>query len=139
VARWLRYFRGAWALATLVLALFVLYESTRAEGDPTVPDVSTGAAYLGHFLFYAALGFSAQTAAFSRRAMVVLIVAAACATYGGAIEAYQSTLSGRESSILDGLANALGALTVSVLAAALLARWQRWLQQQAGEHKQQGG
>jgi len=124
-------FRAAWALFAAALAAFVFYESTRGAGDPTVPDVSTSAAYLGHFLLYAALAFSVQTALHARSLPAVAIVAACVALYGGALEAYQSTLSGREASIFDALANLLGAAGGAGIAAALLPRWGRWVLKQA--------
>jgi VanZ family protein len=120
-------FRAAWALAAGLIAAFVFYESTRGAGDPTVPDVSTSAAYLGHFLLYAALAFSAQSAHYARSLPAVALVAACVALYGGALEAYQSSLSGRESSIFDALANLLGAASGAGIAAALLPRWGRWV------------
>ena len=124
-------FRTAWALAAAAIAVFVLYESTRGSGDPTVPDVSTSAAYLGHFFLYAALAFSVQTALYARSLPAVALVAACVALYGGALEAYQSTLSGRESSIFDALANLLGAAAGAGIASALLQWWERWLLEQA--------
>jgi VanZ family protein len=96
-----------------------------------VPDVSTSAAYLGHFLLYAALAFSVQTALYVRSLPAVALVAAFVALYGGALEAYQSTLSGRESSIFDALANLLGAAAGAGIASALLQWWERWLLEQA--------
>ena len=124
-------FRTAWALVAAAIAAFVFYESTRGAGDPTVPDVSTSAAYLGHFLLYAALAFSVQTALYARSLPAVALVAACVALYGGALEAYQSTLSGRESSIFDALANLLGAAAGAGIASALLQWWDRWLLEQA--------
>jgi VanZ family protein len=91
-----------------------------------LPDVSTGVAYAGHFLLYAALGFSALTASYRRNAVVVAAVILAAAAFGGLLELYQSTLSGRESSFFDGLANLAGAACGAGTAAALLPHWSRW-------------
>ena len=114
-------------MASVAVTVFVLYESTRGRGDPTVPDVSTGVAYVGHFVLYATLAFCVQTALYRRSLVAVAAVTAIVALYGGALEAYQSTLSGREASFYDALANLLGAAAGASIATFLLPHWQRWV------------
>lgn len=116
------WFRAFWALATLAVAAFIWYESTRG-GDPTVPDLTTTEAYLGHIGVYAVLGFCAQTACLSRRLGVLLAVVAAATAYGVCIEFYQSTIPGREASAYDGLSNLAGAAAGALVALLLAPRW----------------
>jgi VanZ family protein len=105
--------------------VFIAYQSTRGGGDPTVPELTTAEAYVGHVAVYAVLAFCAQTAALSRRLATVLAVVAASGAMGLCLELYQSTLSGREASAYDALANAGGAVGGSLVAAALLPWWSK--------------
>jgi VanZ family protein len=133
------WFRGFWALVAALIVVFVFYESTRDSGDPAVPEVSTATAYVGHFMLYAALAFSAQTALHARNRASVAIVILIVALYGGLLEAYQSTLPDREASTFDALANLLGAAAGAVLAASVLPRWERWLQDDSRSDRRKTG
>jgi len=117
--------RGFWALATLAVAVFIFYQSTRGGADPTVPDLTTAEAYLGHLAVYAVLGFCAQTAVLSRRLRTVVAVVAAAALFGGCIEVYQSTIEGREGSAFDALANLTGAALGVLVAYGVTPHWGR--------------
>ena len=119
------WFRRFWALAALLVAAFILYESTRTGGEPTAPDLTTTEGYFGHFGLYAALGFCAQTAVLSRRLGVLLAVAAAATAFGGCIELYQSTIPGREASAYDALSDLAGAGAGALVALLLTPRWGR--------------
>jgi VanZ family protein len=103
----------------------ILYESTRPGDDAALPDVSTGWAYVGHFVSYAALAFCAQMALLRRNLFMVCAITTVAAICGGLLEAYQSTLTGREASILDALANLLGAGGGALVAAYVAPRWER--------------
>jgi VanZ family protein len=118
------WFRLFWAVLTFAAAAFILWESTRSRGDPTLPELTTDEAYLGHLAVYAALGFCAQTAALTRRWGTLVAVVAIAGLFGVAIEAYQSTIDGREASAYDALANLAGATIGAAIAYALTLRWQ---------------
>jgi VanZ family protein len=124
-----RWFRTLFAVASIAVAAFILYQSTRSNGDPTVPDLTTNEAYAGHLAVYAVLGFCAQTALLSRRLQTVLAVVAAATIFGACIEVYQSTLEGREASAYDALADLAGAAIGAFVAFAITPRWQRFLGQ----------
>jgi VanZ family protein len=103
----------------------VLYESTRSGGDPTLPELSTAVAYAGHFLGHALLVFCALMAIKRRRDLLAVpLVVATDGLFGIVLEAYQSTLSGREASAFDALANLLGAIAAAAAVTYLLPRWQ---------------
>jgi VanZ family protein len=110
------WFRVFWAILTVSVATLIFFESTRSRGDPTLPDLTTDEAYLGHLAVYAVLGFCAQTAAFARRWRTLVAVVAAAGLFGVCIEAYQSTIDGREASTYDALANLAGAALGAVFA-----------------------
>jgi VanZ family protein len=103
----------------------VLYESTRNAGDLTLPDVTTWEGYVGHFASYAVLVFCALMAIKRQRLATILIVIAAAGLMGALLEAYQSTLSGRDASAFDALANLLGASAGAATVTFLLPRWQQ--------------
>jgi VanZ family protein len=50
------------------------------------------------------------------------------ALFGVAIEAYQSTLEGREGSVLDALTNLGGAMLGAALAWSFMGHWLSWLE-----------
>ncbi len=82
-------------------------------GDPDQADK------IGHFAFYAALGALARLASFfPGRFWAAPVLLAA---YGALLEIVQYFLSGRSADVIDGLANASGALTGFAGAAAILA------------------
>ena len=116
-------FRGFWAVLALAVATFILYESTRSRGDPTVPDLTTDEAYVGHLAVYAVLGFCALTAAFARRWRTLIATVVTAGLFGVCIEAYQSTIDGREASAYDALANLTGAALGAAIAYAIMPRW----------------
>jgi VanZ family protein len=120
-------FRSFWTVAAVAIAAFTLFESTRTAGDPALPDLSTAQGYLGHALLYAALAFCLQTAMLSRGRREFATTVVATAMFGVAIEAYQSTLEGREGSVLDALTNLGGAMLGAALASVLSPAWRRWL------------
>jgi VanZ family protein len=120
-------FRGFWAVATVAVAGFIFYQSTREAGDPTVPALTTAWTYVGHVAVYAGLGFCAQTATLSRRLHALVAVVAGGALLGAGIEAYQSTLEGRTGSAYDALANLAGMALGAAAALWLTPWWERWL------------
>ncbi len=75
---------------------------------------------------YAALAFCAQMAPQRRSLVIIPFVIAAAGIFGGLLEAYQSTLYGRDASILDALTNLLGAAIGIAIAAFLVPRWEHW-------------
>lgn len=104
----------------------VFYESTRSGGDPTLPELSTAAAYAGHFLGHAMLVFCALMAIDRRSGLLAIpIVVVADGVFGAALEAFQSTLPGRDASAFDALANLLGAVFGAAMVMFLVPRWQR--------------
>jgi VanZ family protein len=121
------WFRLFWAVLTFAAAAFILYESTRSRGDPTLPELTTDEAYVGHLAVYAALGFCAQTAALTRRWRAFVAVVVAAGLFGVCIEAYQSTIDGREASAYDALANLVGATIGAAFAYTLTPRWRSLL------------
>jgi VanZ family protein len=121
------WFRLFWAVLTFAAAAFILWESTRSRGDPTLPELSTDEAYVGHLAVYAALGFCAQTAALTRRWRAFVAVVVAAGLFGVCIEAYQSTIDGREASAYDALANLVGATIGAAFAYTLTPRWRSLL------------
>jgi VanZ family protein len=121
------WFRLFWAVLTFAAAAFILYESTRSRGDPTLPELTTDEAYAGHLAVYAMLGFCAQTAALTRRWGSFVAVVVAAGLFGVFIEAYQSTIDGREASAYDALANLAGATIGAAVAYTLTPRWRSLL------------
>ena len=113
----------------MAIAVAILYESTRNSGDPTLPDIPTTEAYVGHFLAYVALTFSAQMT-FNRRSLwLASAIIGLAALFGALLEVYQSTLSGREASVFDALANLLGAITGVAFATFFWPRFEAWIRQ----------
>ena len=124
-AAWFRLF---WATLTIAIAAFILYESTRSLGDPTLPDLTTDEGYVGHLAVYTVLAFCAQTAILTRRWPTPVAVVAAAGLFGVLIEAYQSSLDGREASPYDALANLAGAALGALSGWWIMPRWQHLLE-----------
>jgi VanZ family protein len=122
------WFRLFWAVLTIAISAFILYESTRSLGDPTLPDLTTDEGYVGHLAVYAVLAFCAQTAILTRRWPTLVAVVAAAGVFGVFIEAYQSTIDGREASAYDALANLAGATVGALAASSATPRWQHLLE-----------
>lgn len=93
----------------LVVLAVVLYESSQARGRPGVPDLTTNAAYAGHFAIYAAMVFCAMVAIGRASFLNLATVFVLAVCLGIAMELYQAFEPTRTASVQDAIANGAGA------------------------------
>lgn len=112
--------RLAFAAATIAIAAFIAYQSTRPADDPTVPVLKSWLSYAGHFGVYAVLACCAMLAAWRRDLRTLVSVVLACSLFGLVLELYQGNIEGRESTPLDAVSNVIGSVLGAGLACAAL-------------------
>ena len=114
-------FQAFWAIATLAIAVFILYESTDPSG-PTLK-LSTAGSYVGHYFAFALLAFCAMTACSWRSLRALLVILFGALIVAASLEVYQAALSQRTASVYDALAGLSGAMSGAALAFAILPAW----------------
>jgi VanZ family protein len=108
--------RLSFAVATILLAAFIAYQSTRPPGDPTVPVLKSWLSYAGHLGVYAALAFCAHTSVWRHDWTGFAVAVLGCSLFGLALEVYQGSIEGRASTPVDALSNIVGSMLGAGLA-----------------------
>lgn len=85
------------------------------EGLPSINHIDKVAHFVVYFLFSASLIWSLKSTKFAGNASIYILGAVIATAYGAFEEVHQSFVPGRYSEVMDGVANAIGAIAAALL------------------------